>query len=305
MRTPLFLRLYFYSYVISSALLIPTLQGTPNIILRKYPQIPGSLEQSQPRQHTLGLLATMTTLAFSRRPSLAFSDFGSDDEGHIDTNGADYSTRMGELFDDEDETPAVSVPRLDPDEDGENDEGFIYDGADAQVSRASYRDQLRDVLDEDSEDADANDDDDELEEREVEHSLVHDPDRPPIAIEDGVLVSPLPFFVPIHHACSMLISRVARRFPSLHFYGVTHLISALYHADAFPLHHLRLPLLTTRNVLLPTKRCLPFNTLQTFPVLLTPVYLAFTLLHDACITSHLRNECELSSASHLAVSRPI
>jgi hypothetical protein len=231
----------------------------------------------------------MSTLVFSRRPSLAFSDFGSDDEEHADSNGADYSTRMGELFDDEDETSAVSVPRLDPDEDGENDEVFIYDGAHAQVSRASYREQLRDVLDEDGEDA--NDDDDELEEREVEHSLVHD--LPPIAIEDEALVSPLSFFVPILHACSMLISRV------------TYLLSALYHADALPLHHLRFPLLTTRNVLLPTKRYLPFNTLKTFPVLLTPVYLAFTLLHDTRITSHLRDECKLSSASHLAVPRPI
>ena len=145
----------------------------------------------------------MTTLAFSRRPSLAFSDFGSDDEEHIDTNGADYSTRMGELFDDEDETPAVSLPRLEPDEDGENDEAFIYDGADARVSHASYREQLRDVLDEDGEDAD--DDDDELEEREVERSLVLD--RPPIAVGDEALVSPLPLFAPIRHARSTLISR--------------------------------------------------------------------------------------------------
>jgi len=147
----------------------------------------------------------MTTLAFFRRPSLAFSDFGSDDEEHIDSNGADYSTRMGELFDDEDETPEVSVPRSDPDEDGENDEAFIYDGVDAQVSRASYREQLRDVLDEDGEDPDP--DDDEFEEREVERSLVHDLDRPPIAIEDEALVSLLLLLVPICHACSTLISR--------------------------------------------------------------------------------------------------
>jgi hypothetical protein len=152
----------------------------------------------------------MTTLAFSRRPSLAFSDFGSDDEEHIDINDADYSTRMGELFDDEDETPAVSLPRLDPDEDGETDEAFIYDGVDAQVSRATYREQLRDVLDEDGED----DDDDELEEREVERSLVHDIGRPPLAIEDEALVSPLPLFVPIRHACSTLISHGRTPSPS-------------------------------------------------------------------------------------------
>lgn len=137
----------------------------------------------------IGLPATMTTLAFSRRPSLTFSDFGSDDGGHLDANGADYSTRMGELFDDEDETSAVSLSRFDPGENGENDEPFIYDGADAQVSRASYREQLRDVLDDD-----VVDDDDELEEREVEHSLVHDLDRPPIPIGDEALVSPLPVF---------------------------------------------------------------------------------------------------------------
>ena len=145
----------------------------------------------------------MTTLAFSRRPSLAFSDFGSEDEENVDINGADYSTRMGELFDDEVDTHVVSVPRLDSDEDTENDEAFIYDGADAQVSRATYREQLRDVLDEGSEDADGDD----HEEREVERSLVHDLDRPPIAIEDEALVSPLPLFVPIRHACSTLISR--------------------------------------------------------------------------------------------------
>ena len=129
----------------------------------------------------------MTTLAFRRRPSLAFSDFGSDDEEHPDTNGADYSTRMGELFDDEDETSAVSPHRFDPDENGESEEAFIYDGSDAQVSRASYREQLRDVLDDDGEDVD---DDDELEEREVERSLVHDPDSPPITIGDEAMVSP-------------------------------------------------------------------------------------------------------------------
>lgn len=246
----------------------------------------------------------MTTLAFSRRPSLAFSDFGSDDEEHTDTNGADYSTRMGELFDDEDEAPAVSVPRLDPDEDGENDEAFIYDGADAQASRATYREQLRDVLDEDAEDPD--DDDDELEEREVERSLVRDLGRPPIAIEDEALVSLLPLFSCQSATLVRRLFRVAaRRFPSLHFYGATHLLSALNHADTFSLHHLRLPFLATHNVVLPTKWYLLFNPVKTFPVLLTPVYLAFTLLHDARITSRFCDEYKFSSASHIAVPRPV
>lgn len=147
----------------------------------------------------------MTTLGYSRRPPLTFSDFGSDgDEEHVDTNGGDYSSRMGELFDDEDETTTVSVPsfHLD-DDDGDDEEAFVYDGADAQVSRASYREQLRDVLDGDD------DDDDEVEEREVERSLVHDLNHPPIAVEDEALVSPF-----MHHACSMLISRGHTPLPS-------------------------------------------------------------------------------------------
>jgi hypothetical protein len=257
------------------------------------------LEQSQRWQHTLGLLAMMTTLAFSRRPSLAFSDFGSDDEEHIETNGAGYSTRMGELFDNEDETPAVSVPCLDTDEDGENDEAFIYDGADAHILRASYREQLRDVLDEDGEDT--NDDDDELEEREVERSLVYDLDRPPIAIEDESLVSPLP------SSCqsATLVRRLFRVAARLHLYGATLLLSALDHAHTFPLDHLRLPILTTRNALLPIKWCLRFNTLKTFSVLPTPIYLAFTFLHDARITSRLRGESKLSSISHVDFPRPV
>ncbi len=242
----------------------------------------------------------MTTLAFSRRPSLAFSDFGSDDGEHIDANGADYSTRMGELFDDEDETPTVSVPRFDPDEDGENDEAFIYDGVDAQVSRTSYREQLRDVLDEDGEDAD----DDELEEREVERSLVHDLGRPPITIEDEALVSPL---VSIRHACLTLISRGRMPSPPSLLFAIsrTHPLSALNYADTFPLDYFRLPLLPTRNVLFLTKRCLLFNTLKAFPVLHTPVYLAFTLLHDARITCHLRDECKLPFPPHLFLTCPV
>ncbi|KAI0293200.1 Golgi CORVET complex core vacuolar protein 8-domain-containing protein [Russula brevipes] len=103
----------------------------------------------------------MTALDLSRPPSLGFSDFGSDDDEHVDTNGADYSVRMDELFDDDDGST----------NDGADDEeAFLYNGADAQISRASYREQLRDVLDD--EDVD-DDDDDEIEEHEVERSLVH------------------------------------------------------------------------------------------------------------------------------------
>lgn len=144
----------------------------------------------------------MTSLAFPRRQSLAFSDFGSDDGEHGDTNGRGYSTLMDELFGDEDETAATSAPRFDDDEDDEDEEPFVYDGADAPVSRASYREQLRDVLDDDAED-------DEIDEREVERSLVHDPDHSPMTIGDEALVSSL-----LPRFCSMLISRVTRTPPT-------------------------------------------------------------------------------------------
>jgi hypothetical protein len=133
--------------------------------------------------------------------SMAFSDFGSDDEeDHLDTNDGDYTTRMDELFADErDETTdaatSVPVPRFDGDEGEEEDEEpFVYDGADAPISRATYREQLRDVLeDEDENQADAakDDDDDELEQREVERSLVHNVDRShsPMTIGDDASVS--------------------------------------------------------------------------------------------------------------------
>jgi hypothetical protein len=138
----------------------------------------------------------MTNLTHPRRPSLTFSDFGSDDEQHVDTNDGDYSARMGELFDDDQETTPNSASHFRLDHDGRDDEeAFIYDGVDAHLSRATYREQLRDVLDDDDGDDD-DQNDDEAEEREVEHSLVHDDfDHPPIAIGDEALVSQFPPFL--------------------------------------------------------------------------------------------------------------
>ncbi|KAF8265529.1 Golgi CORVET complex core vacuolar protein 8-domain-containing protein [Lactarius quietus] len=116
----------------------------------------------------------MSASGYSRQPSLGFSDSG--DEKRIDSNGGDYSTRMSELFDDDDDdddTPTVSVPRFDfdADDDDDDEEAFVYDGADAE---------LREVLD----------DEDEHEEHEVERSLLHDLDHPPIAVGDEALVTP-------------------------------------------------------------------------------------------------------------------
>ena len=126
----------------------------------------------------------MSAAGYSRQPSLGFEDSG-DEKQHVDANGGDYSTRMSELFDDDDDdTPTVSAPRFDFDDDDDDEEAFVYDGADAQVTRTSYRAQLREVLDDDDDD-----DDDTAEEHEVERSLLHDRDHPPIAVEDEALVS--------------------------------------------------------------------------------------------------------------------
>ena len=143
-----------------------------------------------PQQQTLNRFSgstqqsPMSAAGYSRQPSLGFEDSG-DEKQHVDTNGGDYSTRMSELFDDDDDdTPTVSAPRFDFDDDDDDEEAFVYDGADAQVTRTSYREQLREVLDDDDDD-----DDDTAEEHEVERSLLHDRDHPPIAVEDEALVS--------------------------------------------------------------------------------------------------------------------
>lgn len=76
------------------------------------------------------------------------------DEDH----GGDYSTRMEELFDGDEEEHA----------DGEEEEQFLYDGVDAeQVTHTNYREQLRDVLGPD-------DTSDVFEEEEVERSLLRE-----------------------------------------------------------------------------------------------------------------------------------
>lgn len=162
----------------------------------------------------------MSTSARSRQPSL-----GSADEKRVDTNGGDYSTQMSELFDDDDvDTPTVSVPHFDVDDDEDDEEAFVYDGADAQVTRTTYREQLREVLDDD-------DDDETAEEHEVERSLLHDADHPPIAVEDEALVS-----LSVQHACSTLTSRGDTTSPQ-------------------PSIHLRLP--PHRHLSPPHQPCLP------------------------------------------------
>ncbi|TFY83559.1 hypothetical protein EWM64_g450 [Hericium alpestre] len=117
----------------------------------------------------------MTADAHSRLPSLDFSDDVTDDIEQDDHPG-DYSTRMEELFDDDEEVEHkdVSEDEVDSEEDG----GFVYNGADAEQADGTYDDRLRDILGADPED------DDEVDEVEVERSLLHD--APDVQSEAGM-----------------------------------------------------------------------------------------------------------------------
>jgi len=228
----------------------------------------------------------MSTSGYSRQPSLGFSDFGSGDEKHVDTNGGDYSTRMSELFDDDDDTPTVSVPRFDVDDDDgdEDEEAFVYDGADAQVTRTTYREQLREVLDDD--------DDDTTEEHEVERSLLHDLGHPPITVEDEALVSQLT----LQHVCSMLISRGAHTFPPAHCHS-THLSLAHCHLYTFALLRISISFLPTNHVLFFTERGAVLFTSETLP---PPNNLTSALVHTPHFAHLLRDECTLRFSRRLA-----
>ena len=241
--------------------------------------------------------------------SLAFSDFGSDDGEHSHTNGHGYSTLMDELFGDEDETAPTSPLRFDKDEDDEDEEPFVYDGADAPISRASYREQLRDVLD-----------DDEIEEREVERSLVHDSDHSPMTIGDEALVS-----FPAATLYSMLISRDSHTTPTFSPSCAWHgdptqratIESALddVHSNGFPFPlfplrlHLRIPRLSPHNVLLPPKRNphRPLNSLTSLLALPAPDDLAPPRLHATrhIVLLPLRDERTFRLARYLTFARPV
>lgn len=105
-----------------------------------------------------------------RQPSLDFSDHEVTDNDHDDLeHPGDYSTRMEELFEDGENESSHGE-----DEDSDDEENFLYTGADALDMPAGYRDQLRDVLGPELTD------DDEIEAHEVERSLV-------IEESDGIL----------------------------------------------------------------------------------------------------------------------
>ena len=114
-------------------------------------------------------------------PDLSDSeDYG----GHEDHHG-DYSQRMEELFNDTDDESKDDGE----DELTDEEEGFLYTGMDAEDSSVGYRQQLRDVL-EQNEDEEYNSNADE-----VEHSLVLDSGaRASVDDEEELLVSSLDSF---------------------------------------------------------------------------------------------------------------
>lgn len=78
-------------------------------------------------------------------PELHFSDSDSDREGGNFPFTGDYSSRMEEIMDGEEEDGSTSF-RLDSED--EEEEGFFYTGVDSTTTAASnYRDRLREVLD--------------------------------------------------------------------------------------------------------------------------------------------------------------
>ena len=122
----------------------------------------------------------------SRRRSLDFSDLG-DEDGAAEAHPGDYSSRMEELFDDdEDEDLRPGHTNGAHLSDDDEDEPFVYDGVDAEPRVTSYRDQLRDVLDDDAEESGSS-------EREVEHSLLQDVEEelPSVIIEEAPVSSHL------------------------------------------------------------------------------------------------------------------
>ena len=131
----------------------------------------------------------------SRRRSLDFSDLG-DDDGSTEEHTGNYSTRMEELFDDDEDEhirPArTNGVHLSDEED--DDEPFVYNGVDAEPHPVSYRDQLRDVLDDDDASGSS--------EREVEHSLLQDAEEevPSVIVEEAP-VSPFVSYLYTLYSC--------------------------------------------------------------------------------------------------------
>lgn len=95
-------------------------------------------------------------------------DFSDGEDGEVqDGRPGDYSTRLEELMSDTEDGPTSHEGGEGERDDDE--EAFVYSGVDSAPS-GGYREQLRDVLGPDHEE-------DELDEREVEQSLLHDAEK--------------------------------------------------------------------------------------------------------------------------------
>jgi hypothetical protein len=109
----------------------------------------------------------------------------SEDYGGHDDHHGDYSQRMEELFDDADDDSKDDGD----DELTDEEEGFLYTGMDAEDSSVGYRQQLRDVLEQNE------DEEYKLNADEVERSLALDSDaRASVDDEEKLLVSSLHTF---------------------------------------------------------------------------------------------------------------
>lgn len=112
---------------------------------------------------------------------------GEDEEEFKYPGEGNYSAQMDELFDDDDDDDTdTQGPKLklgndeEVEADDDDDDGFLYDGVDADVS-VSYKDQLRDVLEQDHEEDGDTDADEVLQ---VERALVYETSSPVLAAVD-------------------------------------------------------------------------------------------------------------------------
>lgn len=114
-----------------------------------------------------------------------------------DDHEGDYSTRMEELFEGDHDASFEHSGHFGLSDDEEANPGPDF-GERTSMTKETYKNQLKDVLGSDQEeDVGAEADDDELEEKEVEKSLVHGSGQ---AERDGLLAEES--FVSAHWACS-------------------------------------------------------------------------------------------------------
>lgn len=102
--------------------------------------------------------------------------FSDSDEEQVDNElplGGDYSSRMEEIMDDEDDEEGTSF-KLDSDDD-DAEEGFLYTGVDSAPSTGqNYQDRLREVLGQD-----------ELTDEDEDDGIYMEEDGPRVVVEAG------------------------------------------------------------------------------------------------------------------------